>query len=200
MCNQKISIIFDAIIVQLWAEQQRQLSAWCCGVVVITKKCGDHEIFIMKIFNYGIFSNFMKILNHENLELYGTCSQALRGQAYMQSSSCSGKCLSVIVIVDLTLAWVVQHSPLQFYASSCPSDGAVQVYAHAHDDHYLMRSKFNSLLTEMITPQTYIYRTLAKEGPWVVHLTLGQDWGMGRYSRYQYRVYTRKSKLPTLSS
>ena len=34
-----------------------------------------------------------------------------------------------------------------------------------------------------------IYRTLTKEGPWVVHLTLGQDWGMGQYSRYQYRVY-----------
>ena len=31
-------------------------------------------------------------------------------------------------------------------------DGAVRAYAHAHDDHYLMRSKFNSLLTEMITP------------------------------------------------
>ena len=28
---------------------------------------------------------------------------------------------------------------------------------YAHDDHYLMRSKFNSLLTEMITPQTYKY-------------------------------------------
>ena len=25
----------------------------------------------------------------------------------------------------------------------------------------------------------YIYRTLAKEGPWAVHLTLGQDWGVG---------------------
>ena len=34
-------------------------------------------------------------------------------------------------------------------------DGAVRAYAHAHDDHYLTRSKFNSLLTEMITPQTY---------------------------------------------
>ena len=31
-------------------------------------------------------------------------------------------------------------------------DGAVRAYAR--DDHYLMRSKFNSLLTEMITPQT----------------------------------------------
>ena len=36
-------------------------------------------------------------------------------------------------------------------------DGAVRAYAHAHDDHYLTRSKFNSLLTEMITPQTYKY-------------------------------------------
>ena len=39
-------------------------------------------------------------------------------------------------------------------------DGAVRAYEHAHDDHYLTRSKFNSLLTEMITPQTrprYIY-------------------------------------------
>ena len=33
-------------------------------------------------------------------------------------------------------------------------DDAVRAYAHAHDDHYLTRSKFNSLLTEMITPQT----------------------------------------------
>ena len=23
------------------------------------------------------------------------------------------------------------------------------------------------------------YRTLVKEGPWAVHLTLGQDWGVG---------------------
>ena len=43
----------------------------CCSVAVIMKKCGNHEIFITKIFNYGIFSNFTKILNHENLELYG---------------------------------------------------------------------------------------------------------------------------------
>ena len=40
---------------------------------------------------------------------------------------------------------------------------------------------------------TCMYRTLMKEGPWAVHLTLGQDWGMGRYSRYQYHVYTRNS-------
>ena len=35
-------------------------------------------------------------------------------------------------------------------------DGAVRAYVHACDDHCLTRSKFNSLLTEMITPQTYI--------------------------------------------
>ena len=33
--------------------------------------------------------------------------------------------------------------------------GAVRAYAH--DDHYLTRSKFHSLLTEMITTQTYKY-------------------------------------------
>ena len=41
------------------------------GAAVFTKKCGDHEIFIMIIFIHGIFSNFTKILNHESLELYG---------------------------------------------------------------------------------------------------------------------------------
>ena len=35
-------------------------------------------------------------------------------------------------------------------------DDAVRAYAHAHDDHYRTRSNFNNLLTEMITPQTYI--------------------------------------------
>ena len=39
---------------------------------VITKKCSDPEIFITKIFFHGIFSSFTKILDHENLELYGT--------------------------------------------------------------------------------------------------------------------------------
>ena len=32
-----------------------------------------------------------------------------------------------------------------------------------------------------------IYRTFAKKGPWVVHLTLDLDWGMGRYSKYHCR-------------
>ena len=50
---------------QLWAEQQRPYG--CRSAVVITKKCGDHEIIIMKIFNHGIFSSF---LNHKNCELY----------------------------------------------------------------------------------------------------------------------------------
>ena len=69
----------------------------------------------------------------------------------------------MILIVDLSLARVVQHSPFQFYALPTHAllvvsqiDGTVQAYAHAHDDHYLTRSKFNSLFTELITPQTYI--------------------------------------------
>ena len=39
---------------------------------VITKKLSYHEIFITKIYIHVIFNNFTKILNHENLELYGT--------------------------------------------------------------------------------------------------------------------------------
>jgi hypothetical protein len=31
------------------------------------------------------------------------------------------------------------------------------------------------------------YHTFAKKGPWVEHLTLGLDGGMGRYSRHEYR-------------
>ena len=42
-------------------------------------------------------------------------------------------------------------------AGSRVVSGAVRAYAQAHDDHYLTHSKFNSLLTEMITLQTYIY-------------------------------------------
>ena len=34
------------------------------------KKLSDHEIFIAKIYIYVMFSNFTKILNHENLKLY----------------------------------------------------------------------------------------------------------------------------------
>ena len=83
----------------------------------------------------------------------------------MQSSSCSGKwSLPVMLIVDLSLARVVQHSPFYLAYNRVVSqiDGAGRAYAHAHDDHYLTRSKFNSLLTEMITPQNihiriYIY-------------------------------------------
>ena len=76
---------------------------------------------------------------------------------------CSGKwSLPVMLIVDLSLARVVQHSPfpvlcLAYTRVVSQIDGAVRAHAHAYDDHYLTRSKFNSLLTEMITPQTYIY-------------------------------------------
>ena len=38
-----------------------------------------------------------------------------------------------------------------------------------------------------------IYHTLAKEGPWAVQITLGQDWGMSQYLRYQCRILTQKS-------
>ena len=80
----------------------------------------------------------------------------------MQSSSCSGKwSLPVMLIVDLSLIRVVQYSPfpvlcLAYTRVISQIDGAVRAYAHAYDDHYLTRSKFNSLLAEMITPQTYI--------------------------------------------
>ena len=60
-----------------------------------------------------------------------------------------------MLIVDLSLARVVQH--FQFYALHTHTlqlsqiAGAVRAYGHAHDNHYLTRSKFNSLLTEMVT-------------------------------------------------
>ena len=41
------------------------------GAEIITKKRSDHKIFITKIYIRVISSNFTKILNHENLELYG---------------------------------------------------------------------------------------------------------------------------------
>ena len=51
----------------------------------------------------------------------------------------------------------------------------------------------NATILALIIPMAKNkYRTLSKEGPWAMHLRLGQDWGMGRYSRYQYRVYTRR--------
>ena len=31
------------------------------------------------------------------------------------------------------------------------------MHVHVHDDHYRTHSKYNSLFTEMITPQTYIH-------------------------------------------
>ena len=44
-------------------------TTWIIRAEVITKKRSDHEIFITKIYIHVIFSNFTKILNHENLEL-----------------------------------------------------------------------------------------------------------------------------------
>jgi hypothetical protein len=48
-------------------------------------------------------------------------------------------------------------------------------------------------IISMNIPVIIIYRALAKKGPWAVHLTLYLNWGVGRYSRYQCRSYTRKS-------
>ena len=72
--------------------------------------------------------------------------------------------LPVMLIVDLNLARVVQYSPFQFHAFAY----AVQVISVLdrvviqiacmcmHMTTIILRvQKFNSLLTEMITPQTY---------------------------------------------
>ena len=70
--------------------------------------------------------------------------------------------LPVMLIMDPSLASLVQHSPFQFHALAYTGHLSAQaalsfrsraVYV-ARDDHYLTRSKFNSLLAEMITPQT----------------------------------------------
>ena len=47
------------------------------------------------------------------------------------------------------------------------------------------------------------YRTLAKEGPWAVHLTLGQEWGGGpilEVSVSHLYAKERPGKLPMLAS
>ena len=71
--------------ITLWVERHHELSAHC-GAAVITKKCIDDEIFIMKIYIHVIFSNFTKILNHKNLELYSSCqySSHQNGHSYYE--------------------------------------------------------------------------------------------------------------------
>ena len=58
--------------------------------------------------------------------------------------TCSGKwSLPVMLIMDLSLARVVQHSPFQFYAFAYTVQARVvsqTVRAYARDDHYLRRS------------------------------------------------------------
>ena len=82
----------------------------------------------------------------------------------MQSSSCSGKwSLPVMLIVDLSLTTVVQHSPL---TALCLAYTRTRVSLRSMVQFGRMRMRmttitlrvqnFNSLLTEMITPQTYI--------------------------------------------
>ena len=80
-----------------------------------------------------------------------TCSQALSKGISLHAVTFMLRevDLPVMLIVDLSLARVVQHSPFQFHAyaytvevfSLCHSDGAC---VHTHDDHYLTRSNFNS--------------------------------------------------------
>lgn len=50
---------------------QMNLSARVRDTAVITKKCSDHEIFIMNVYIHVIFSNFTKILCHKIFEVYG---------------------------------------------------------------------------------------------------------------------------------
>ena len=57
--------------------------------VIITKKCGDHKIFITKIFIYGIFSNFTKIWSY----MVCSCWHALYIQDYIaicHTAICAG--------------------------------------------------------------------------------------------------------------
>ena len=56
---------------------------------------------------------------------------------------------------------------------------------------------------ETCTSMYNLYRTLAKEGPWAVHLTMDQDWGGGAIFEVSVsRLYAKEhpGKLPTLSS
>ena len=90
-----------------------------------------------------------------------------------------------MLIVDLSIARVVQHSSFQFYALPTLEvvsqiDGAVRAYAHAHahDNHYLTRSKFNSILTENDHPTNihtsiYIYIYIRIRGS--LRLALNHD-------------------------
>ena len=83
----------------------------------------------------------------------------------MQSSSCSGKwSLPEMLFMDLSLTRVVQHSPFPVLCLAY-TQVVSQIRSIVQCGRMSMRmttitsvtrSKFNSLLTEMITPQTYI--------------------------------------------
>ena len=76
--------------------------------------------------------------------------------------------------------------------STCVKGGWARDYGRALTISSIHQTRFSE--KNPFSKSDHTYRTLVKEGPWAVHLTLGQDdWGMGRYSRYQYRIYTRKS-------
>ena len=84
-------------------------------------------------------------------------SQVNRGPEPYQSGTPNSTHLSQFyalptVSLELSLSLVPKGLGTRLVVSQI--DGAVRAYAYAYDDHYLTRSKFNSLLTEMITPQT----------------------------------------------
>ena len=116
-------------------------------------------------------------------------------------------------VVDLSLTRVVQHSPFSVlclaYAYTrfvSQIDGAVRAneHAHAYDDHYLTRSKFNSLLTEMSTPQTYmhtiIYIYIQNRFLYLVYMYSGLASAQARpelYRRHEHYLEHRRS-LPVI--
>ena len=75
------------------------------------------------------------------------------------------------------------YRPKSRFMFKCPWvlawDSTVVYHRIVFNYKYLLIAKF---------PYICNYRTLVKEGPWMVHLTLGQNWGMGRYSKHQYCI------------
>ena len=120
------------------------------------------------------------------------------GIASMQSSSCSGKwslytsdvnrgpepCQSGTALTFSVLCFAYTRVVSQI-------DGAVWAYVHAHDDHYLTRLKYNSLLTDMITPHTYIQTCIRGS------LRLAPNY---RYEPYKEGLYRIHRTLYTLAT
>ena len=80
------------------------------------------------------------------------------------------------------------------------------MHIDTHSVTYLMHAKITHS-TYIISSSTMCYNynvnycTFSKEGPWAVHLTLGQDWGGGPIFKVSVsRLYAKEclGKLPTL--